>query len=412
MEQQRKLSFSEMREMILFARSEGVDKSDVCYDEYNETAALSNDCITAYNCEGDVIVVNVNDTKNVDNDYYTDDCDNIVWDEIYREYIHMDDAVRVYVYGSINSVLAKRGDYYIIVNEEFYQDFYAANYHGLYRCVECDNWSDDRCCWDCNNEKVENEGYLFEYHSDNRCDKSKDSQFKIGFEVEKEDESVFETDYAEELFNTTGWAKEKDSSLGDGGYELVSPIFNLMDNDAITRSILEVDELVNAKFSNRCGGHINISDSDKTPCEMLRAIGAYMPLLYAIYPKRLTNTYCKAKKLERLFSDADKYQAIAIKSNRLEIRIFPAVRSVRNLLWRAELVRIMIAGYGKTYEQILKDMIDNTSALHGHLRDIYTINEINDRAAKYKKYVSEIEEIELIQSIYSNEFFSEELELA
>ena len=63
-----------------------------------------------------------------------------------------------------------------------------------------------------------------------KCDQDT-TDFTIGFEIEKEDVDAREMYKHRTLFRETQWVKESDSSLDDGsGYELVSPVFNLMDN--------------------------------------------------------------------------------------------------------------------------------------------------------------------------------------
>lgn len=83
--------------------------------------------------------------------------------------------------------------------------------------------------------------------------------FGIGIEVEKEDSS-FALDY-EKVLRETKWIGERDGSLGDGGFELISPAIpldvtkNILNqSEWIEKYINPVGKYLNASYSDRCGG--------------------------------------------------------------------------------------------------------------------------------------------------------------
>lgn len=240
---------------------------------------------------------------------------------------------------------------------------------------------------------VDRSKLLFGYHSGKRKNLSKsDAIYRIGFEVEKEDDGVKSWEEAMSLWSREAWAKESDGSLGAGGFELVSPTFGLYpDNDTLNAPIYtsfeRMEQYLNAKFTSNCGGHINISKNDMEAKEFFRnEIAGYMPLLYAMYPKRLSNTYSQAKSKNN-YCYGDKYQAANLKGGGvLELRIFPAVRSKDNLLWRLELIQIMLRNPSGDAKTVLSYLVDDTHALHEHLLKIYTVDQLKKRVKSFVEH--------------------------
>jgi hypothetical protein len=211
-------------------------------------------------------------------------------------------------------------------------------------------------------------------------------KFSIGFEIEKEDKEAYSIE-ATALYRDTEWIKEADSSLDRSiGYELVSPAFDMFSHqmeDEISRSE-DLQQLINAKSSTNCGGHINIASSEYNTKELFEGLSAFMPLLYSMYESRIDKHYSMAKeKHQYLSSDADKYAAVFIKRNVLEIRIFSAVKSIENLLWRQDLVRIMCKNINKSETDVLKMLCNQKSNLYKHLRKVYTQAEIINKIGMF-----------------------------
>jgi hypothetical protein len=174
----------------------------------------------------------------------------------------------------------------------------------------------------------------------------KTPQYLIGLEIEKEDidilRSIQISDFHDEC---PKWRKEADGSLNhDSGFELISPVMEL-DPEMIAGHI-EANPIlsnhVNAEYSDNCGMHANLSDPTRTPWELFDDLYGYLPVLCALYPTRANNTYCKAMPKHTATQNNAKYQALTVKSDRVEIRIFPAVTTTENLKFRLQLLQYMM----------------------------------------------------------------------
>ena len=172
-------------------------------------------------------------------------------------------------------------------------------------------------------------------------------KFLVGLEIEKEDMSTLRSIRIDDFHaNCPKWRKEADGSLNnETGFELISPVMEL-DPEAIIRHIEANPTLtahVNAEYSDNCGMHANLSDPTRTPWELFDDLYGYLPVLCALYPTRANNTYCKAIPKHKATANNDKYQAFTVKSDRVEVRIFPAVTTVENLRFRLDLLAFMMA---------------------------------------------------------------------
>lgn len=243
--------------------------------------------------------------------------------------------------------------------------------------------------WDCDGDYhpdvEEDEKDLFDYHSGNRHFSSEAiaAEWRIAYEVEKEDDTWRSHESAWDCFNRTKWAKERDGSLcSSTGFEFISPVYDMFSVTADT--FKDVVRYINADYSKDCGGHINISHITMTPREVYQSIKSYMPMLYALYQGRAKNTYCPA--ISKHSSANDKYGAVYIKDSRLEFRIFSAVKNVDNLLWRTELVKYMVSNRDISEAQVLKNMLDGRSKLHTLLRKVYDVDQIIKKGEMFYKY--------------------------
>ena len=222
------------------------------------------------------------------------------------------------------------------------------------------------------------------------------TEFGIGFEIEKEDDNACQIEWSP-LYKKTGWAKEDDGSLDDdNGYELVSPAFDLHTDD-LDKAIEESDDLktlIDAAHSTSCGGHLTVSSSLYSANEMLEGLSAFFPLLYALYDGRAENDYSRPKLKWEYHSDRGR-GAINSRGNRsiaeadhktfgaLEMRIFSAVINVKNLMWRRDLVRIMVENFGKSEREVLRLLMNPKSKLFRHLLKVYTIQRIVNKITLY-----------------------------
>ena len=120
------------------------------------------------------------------------------------------------------------------------------------------------------------------------------------------------------------------------------------------------------------GGHIGFSMTGKNDDELLDLCAGWLPLIYSMYKKRLTNTYCTGKKINDLKGSSDKFQAIRMRGNYIEFRIFSSVKTYDTLIFRLRLFRIIARNLGKSFSSIVGMAINKNSELYKLLTgDIY-----------------------------------------
>jgi len=227
---------------------------------------------------------------------------------------------------------------------------------------------------------LEHEGYwghepewLCGYGDADHRDFSDGAKVKFGIEVEKEDCDALESIRHNDLFHNTGWAKERDGSLNDDGYELVSPTYDLMNLSKFYKALENSDVAyhINGDYSDNCGGHITVSVEGYSASELYEGMSGFFPLIYGLYPKRTTQNYCKAKCKRNMAMSPEKYSAFYIKRNMLESRIFPAFRNVENVKWRIEFMQIVISNINASESEVLKMLVNRNSRLHKHIIKMY-----------------------------------------
>ncbi len=334
----------------------------------------------------------------------TEDTYDIAWSEVTDEYVDTDHAY-VY-YGHVSN---RRGSTYqtwfynsnvLELDGEYYYNEDAARQSGYLWSDRCDEWiHEDNWCDEDHSDDYSSDADNAGYHDLSRVTRFDSSaKFTIGFEIEKEDSDWSEQSYRE-LYSNTGWIKEKDGSLDDSiGYELVSPAFDLFD-DKIDEEIANsriLRGLINARHSSDCGGHINLGSTIYTTEQLFEGISGFFPLFYSIYEHRLEKNYSKAKKKHHYYT-RDKYSAIYIKDNVVEIRIPSAVISVTNLLWRRDLMRIIVDNFNKSEMQVLRMLLNQKSKLHIHLRKVFSVDKMIEKIEKFVKYSDDFNNVKLPQ---------------
>lgn len=242
------------------------------------------------------------------------------------------------------------------------------------------------------------------YHELSRVNKFDNSaEFTVGFEIEKEDDEAGLIHY-DSLYDDTRWIKEHDGSLDDdNGYELVSPAFNLF-NDDLEKDINSderLTRLINADMSTSCGGHINLASKNYTPEQLFEGLSSFFPLLYSLYDGRLDKTYSKAKQKHKYY-DRDKYSALFIKDSVLEFRIFSAVKNVSNLMWRRDLMRIMCININVSELDVLRMLLNHKSELYIHLRKVYSQDKLINKIEGFVKMCSDFNNKKLPEIIRAN----------
>lgn len=237
--------------------------------------------------------------------------------------------------------------------------------------------------------------YNFNYHGSSPAFKATLQGPKIGFEIEKEDLEAKESWFAHELQSKHGWGKENDGSLDcESGFELVSPVFSLHESkEYFLSEFCNISELINAEYSNNCGGHINYSHPDFSTIDLLESIKGYLPLFYSIYEHRINSRWSRAKSSKDLIRDREKYQSVNIKSQCIEFRIFPAVRNIKNLIWRLELIQIMDLNKTKSPLQVINWLADLNHPLHLHFAKVFSFESIMRKINLVAKYAYQLENI-------------------
>jgi hypothetical protein len=304
---------------------------------------------------------------------------DMVWDYYYDDYGWSSDCIFGYIDSSRNTGFFSNVAPWVRIHgyEKYAMTDTIADNLGFYEHNDGE-WYDEPEEEECDYV------YIWSYHSDNRKWFASDAAvFRIAFEVEKEDNDMKRQETAYECYNRTGWAKEHDGSLNkDTGFEFISPVFDLSLIDEHTFD--NVEDYLNADYSPSCGGHVNLSHVTMTATELYETIKSYMPMLYALYPKRAKNTYCRA--ISKHEHPSEKYGSVYVKRDRLEIRIFSAVRSKENLLWRISLIRYMLENPNVSEATVLRNMLDGRSKLHRILRKVYRLDQIIEKGKLFYDY--------------------------
>lgn len=212
--------------------------------------------------------------------------------------------------------------------------------------------------------------------------------YTIGFEVEKEDEDIFNNYTADDTSNL-GWSREHDGSLDeDTGYELVSPIYDLFDSkleDEIAASQILRDH-INADASTRCGGHINFGKVGTSGSQLLKECAAFLPLFVALYRKRVLSRWASMRVDINEYDGSDRYVAFNVKREYIEFRLIARVHDVDTMLWRRDLFRIMASNPNIGAAKVQQMMLDRRSALHKLLRKMYTEEKLLRLACWYSQF--------------------------
>ncbi len=250
-------------------------------------------------------------------------------------------------------------------------------------CSQCQEWR----------------GEIREYHSGyGRKNITTRCRLRVGFEIEKEDPIIQDVN-TKILLKQTGWIVEQDSSLHEEiGFELVSPVYNLDDQIQILKGLKSVEQLIDANQSSRCGGHIHVSDSRRTPSKIVDEIRGYLPLLYSLYPRRIENCYCPAKFHKDYIPDyqlGNHRQAVNPKRETLEFRIFPSPKNVGQAEWRARLILHMLKTPAIEPIDAAHQLLDRKSELYELLRETIGDQTIRRKVADFAKLSDKYEFQEL-----------------
>ena len=405
-----KRSITELREIISIARSYDVEPKRFL-EFLNEHNNASIDNIKSSIRNYDVTLDNIiNDVDVLVQDGFYYDADNYVVTEDTDAVLHIDDAYfcqRYHAWQEEETVTvwvsrrqSERWNREAAENHATYYDgdWYVdiSDFDLVIMCDGCIEHIDNAYYWESDgeyhyeSEPEPEEEYTRDYHSGrlHEVNFTDNPQFFVGFEIEKEDTDVKESLFIDEFEDVCpSWKKERDGSLDDeSGYELISPKFELIP-DKIHEHIMSNKTIVahiNASISKSCGGHINLSEINKSGEELFDELKGYTPLFYALYYKRVDKSYCKGKNNNDLKEENEKYQAIKIHSNRIEYRIVSAVPNVTTLHWRARLINFIVTHKTSCVKEAFFNA--NTSPLRELLMEMYPNEKYNvlmDRLIKF-----------------------------
>lgn len=344
----------------------------------------------------------------IDGDGNLLDRDDSFYCELTNECWHCDDSVTVHVgryqYSYYRYEVENYGNYHYY-DDEYYDDD-ALSRHDLVVLEDTgevyhidDAWyHESDGCYRSYEEEEEDE-YLRDYHSGGYAKLSfggKKVRYKIGYEIEKEDKNVLESITIDDFEHKTNyiWRKERDGSLDDGGYELISPTFDFNMTrifEHIENNKILVDH-INAKYSNRCGGHIHLSEEGLSGHELFDKIKGYTPLFYALYYGRVDKNYCKGKKNEDLKNENDKYQAIKIHHDRIEFRIISAVPNLDTLKWRTKLLRTILTYHT---DDVAKAYYYVDTKFTGLLKQTYSNEKLAKLKERFVKFTKQFENVNI-----------------
>lgn len=221
----------------------------------------------------------------------------------------------------------------------------------------------------------------FGYHEVKRTIKGSENKPLIGFEVEKSRGS--DDFFASDILLKHGWIKERDGSLPDDGFELVSPAFNI-DHD-FKKEFEKIKDLLDLPVNSSCGGHINLSFPNMRPRKMFEQISGFVPLLLSMYSGRLNNEYC-CENIHKNNDKDDHYSAICLHENRVEFRLISAVKNTEQLLWRARLFELIVNYKTDSVSDVIKMCCNAHHEIHKHLRKIYSHETLKQRLILAKEY--------------------------
>jgi hypothetical protein len=223
---------------------------------------------------------------------------------------------------------------------------------------------------------------LAAYHegrtNDNRVLEDESIMARVGYEAEKEDYNI-RGDYSHDDCYEYNFRKEEDCSLDDdSGFEFISGVYDLHGDKIFEdMEIPLVKAHLNANWSPNCGGHISYSRRDVSPGVLLdKYLNGYIPLLMAMYTHRLNHSYSQAKAKPYI---RDCRGAFSVEAHRVEIRIFPAIKNVKNLQWRINLLRYIDKNPRQSPIRVIREASTKGSELNNLLREVYSESVLKER---------------------------------
>ena len=184
-----------------------------------------------------------------------------------------------------------------------------------------------------------------QWNRDLRVTESLSSLGGVGFEIEK---AFFQTSYGEsrapgdpvgEYDAFQGF--ETDSSCG------VEAITNILPLDAIhfdkVRQLFDdAADVINSPLNNACGGHINVSYEGLSGGELMAKIRPNVGILYAMFPERLGNQYCRGNARLTPGGNTGGFPVARVYGGRIEFRLPNGVKNVDDLMLRHKIMSFLV----------------------------------------------------------------------
>lgn len=222
------------------------------------------------------------------------------------------------------------------------------------------------------------------------------AKFSIGLEVEKNRlHRGAVTQYP--LFK----GFETDSSCG---YEAITNILPLLPSGKWRNKVFnmfhEANRIIDDSYSPSdytCGGHITIGVDGISGYELQKLARRYSGILYALFRKRLRNSYCRFD----IFMDCDnpmglnvfnraKYRVCKVSQNTIEFRLPSRFQSVKQVMRRYELMYELIdASVNRpngSFSSFLKKVTPIVKSMYGG--DMEKTNEVLELAKSFQKMIN------------------------
>lgn len=168
-----------------------------------------------------------------------------------------------------------------------------------------------------------------------------DSRFTIGFEIEK---TRFNRGAVRHSSLFAGF--ERDSSCG---YEAITHILPLLPSgvwrNKVFSMMFEAKRIIEDSYSPSdlsCGGHITLAVQGMSANALMPKLRKFSGVMYALFRKRLGNSYCRGNWKMDEFNRSGRYQVCLNKDDRVEFRLPSRVQSVKQLMRRYELCYTML----------------------------------------------------------------------
>lgn len=239
-----------------------------------------------------------------------------------------------------------------------------------------------------------------------------ESQFTIGFEVEKN--QLYRGTYAgsnssADREHILFCGIERDGSCG---YEAVTHILPLLPKSKWRNKVFDLfyqsEKVIEDRFSpsnHRCGGHITIgarkpNGESYTSDEMLEKLRKNIGIIYALFRKRLSNTYCGYNVLigmgDNMNSCNDsgrhwKYQPVLLKHDHktIEFRLVSRFQSVKQMIRRYELFyEILDFSFNNangSFETLLKKVTPIIKSMYEG--DMQKVEEILELSRHFRRFL-------------------------